>query len=80
MQKPQHFHTQADKPVEPRLLEARLKLFGQTELERGKSRKTGQSGARKVSRILETFEALCCLIRKVDKRTLNAKSAFHLAA
>ena len=29
---------------------------------------------------LETFDALCCLIRKVDTRTLNAKSAFHVAA
>ena len=28
---------------------------------------------------LETFNVLCCLIRKVDKRTLNAKSAFHFA-
>src|SRR3569833_3383282 len=32
------------------------------------------------SRILETFEALRCLIRKVDKRTLNARSAFHTTA
>jgi hypothetical protein len=28
---------------------------------------------------LETFDVLRCLIRKVDKRTLNAKSAFHFA-
>src|SRR3954469_1967016 len=34
----------------------------------------------RVGENLETFEALRCLIRKVDKRTLNARSAFHTTA
>jgi hypothetical protein len=54
------------------------------EPERGERRTpdhpTGQDKGTRDILFLETFNALCCLIRKVDTRTLNAKSAFHVAA
>ena len=64
------------------MLGARLKLLGgwnsseRIVVEPDRAEREKFSGVA----ILETFNAPCCLIRKVDKRTLNAKSAFHTAA
>ena len=83
MQKSQPFPREADNPVEPRLLEARLKFLWDRNSSGVRNRNEDIRGVVRgfrAGQILETFEALCCLIRKVDKRTLNAKSAFHTAA